>query len=158
MSAEAFKLLAGADLNVVFYKGSAPAIQDLIAGQVPTAFDTVTIAAPHVKSGKARALAVTSAKRSKVLPDVPTMQEAGVPNFDVTSWQALYAPAGTAPAVVSRMNAEIEKIIANPDIAAKMEGLGLEHTPNTPAQFADFNRSELAKWAKVVKDGNIKVE
>lgn len=158
MSAEAFKLLAGADLNVVFYKGSAPAIQDLIAGQVPTAFDTVTVAAPHVKSGKARALAVTSAKRSKVLPDVPTMQEAGVPNFDVASWQALYAPAGTPPAVVSRMNSEIEKIIANPEVAAKMEGLGLEHTPNTSAQFADFNRAELAKWAKIVKDGNIKVE
>lgn len=158
MSAEAFKLLAGADLNVVFYKGSAPAIQDLIAGQVPTAFDTVTVAAPHVKSGKARALAVTSAKRSKVLPDVPTMQEAGVQNFDVASWQALYAPAGTPPAIVSRMNAEIEKIIANPEVAAKMEGLGLEHTLNTPAQFADFNRSELGKWAKIVKDGNIKVE
>jgi len=125
---------------------------------VPTAFDTVTVAAPHIKSSKARALAVTSAKRSKVLPDVPTMQEAGVPNFDVASWQALYAPAGTPPAVVSRMNAEIEKIMANPEVAAKMEGLGLEYTANTPAQFADFNRSELAKWAKIVKDGNIKVE
>src|SRR4030095_4565851 len=158
MSAEAFKLLAGADLNVVFYKGSAPAIQDLIAGQVPTAFDTVTVAAPHVKSGKARALAVTSAKRSKALPDVPTMQEAGVPNFDVASWQALYAPAGTPPAVVSRMNGEIEKIVATPEVVAKMEGLGLEHTPNTPAQFAEFNRNELTKWAKIVKDGNIKVE
>jgi tripartite-type tricarboxylate transporter receptor subunit TctC len=158
MSAEAFKLLAGADLNVVFYKGSAPAIQDLIAGQVPTAFDTVTVALPHIKSGKARALAVTSAKRSKALPDVPTMQEAGVPNFDVASWQALYAPAGTPPAVVNRMNAEIGKIVAMPEVAAKMEALGLEHTANTPAQFGDFNRDELAKWAKVVKDGNIKVE
>jgi len=158
MSAEAFKLLAGADLNVIFYKGSAPAIQDLISGQVPTAFDTVTVAAPHIKSGKARALAVTSAKRSKVLPEVPTMQEAGVANFDVASWQALYAPAGTAAAIINRMNAEIEKIVAVPEVAAKMESLGLEHTPNTPAQFADFNRSELVKWAKIVKDGNIKVD
>ena len=158
MSAEAFKLLAGADLNVIFYKGSAPAMQDLISGQVATAFDTVTIAAPHIKSGKARALAVTSARRTRVLPDVPTMQEAGVANFDVASWQALFAPAGTPPAIVNRVNAEIEKIIAMPDVAAKMENLGLEHTPNTPAQFAEFNRSELAKWAKIVKDGNIKVE
>lgn len=158
MSAEVFKLLAGADLNVIFYKGSAPAMQDLIGGQVPTAFDTVTVAAPYVKGGKARALAVTSAKRTRVLPDVPTMQEAGVANFDVASWQALYAPAGTPPAIVSRMNAEIEKIIASPDVAAKMDGLGLEHTANTPAQFTEYNRNELAKWAKVVKDGNIKVD
>jgi tripartite-type tricarboxylate transporter receptor subunit TctC len=158
MSAEAFKLLTGAKLNVINYKGSAPAIQDLIGGHVPTAFDTVTVAAPHIKGGKIRALAVTSAKRTKVLPDVPTMQEAGVANFDVASWQALYAPAGTPPAIVNRMNAEIEKIIATPDVATKMDSLGLEHSPNTPAQFAEFNRSELAKWAKIVKDGNIKVE
>jgi tripartite-type tricarboxylate transporter receptor subunit TctC len=158
MSAEAFKLLTGANLNVINYKGSAPAIQDLIGGHVPTAFDTVTVAAPHIKGGKIRALAVTSAKRTKVLPDVPTMQEAGVANFDVASWQALYAPAGTPPAIVNRMNAEIEKIIATPDVAAKMDGLGLEHSPNTPPQFAEFNRNELAKWAKIVKDGNIKVE
>jgi tripartite-type tricarboxylate transporter receptor subunit TctC len=158
MSAEAFKLQAGADLNVIFYKGSAPAMQDLIGGQIPTAFDTVTVAGPHIKSGKIRALAVTSAKRTKTLPDVPTMQEAGVANYDVASWQALFAPAGTPAAVVTRMNAEIEKIIAVPEVAAKMESLGLEHTPNTPAQFAEFNRNELAKWAKIVKDGNIKIE
>jgi tripartite-type tricarboxylate transporter receptor subunit TctC len=158
MSAEAFKLQAGADLNVIFYKGSAPAMQDLIGGQIPTAFDTVTVAGPHIKSGKIRALAVTSAKRTKTLPDVPTMQEAGVAGYDVASWQALFAPAGTPAAIVNRMNAEIEKIIALPDVAAKMESLGLEHTPNTAVQFADFTRSEQAKWAKIVKDGNIKVE
>jgi tripartite-type tricarboxylate transporter receptor subunit TctC len=158
MSAEAFKLQAGADLNVIFYKGSAPAMQDLIGGQIPTAFDTVTVAGPHIKSGKIRALAVTSAKRTKTLPDVPTMQEAGVANYDVASWQALFAPAGTPAAAVTRMNAEIEKIIAMPEVAAKMESLGLEHTPNTPAQFAEFNRNELAKWAKIVKEGNIKIE
>jgi tripartite-type tricarboxylate transporter receptor subunit TctC len=158
MSAEAFKLLAGANLNVINYKGSAPAIQDLIGGQVPAAFDTVTVAAPHIKGGKARALAVTSAKRTKVLPDTPTMQEAGVANFDVASWQALYAPAGTPAAIVSRMNAEVERIIASPEVAAKMDSLGLEHTPNTPAQFTEFGRNEIAKWAKIVKDGNIKVQ
>ena len=158
MSAEVFKLLAGADLNVIFYKGSAPAMQDLVGGQVPTAFDTVTVAAPFIKSGKARPLAVTSGKRTRVLPDVPTMQEAGVAGFDVASWQALYAPAGTPAAIVERMNAEIGKIIASPDVGAKMDGLGLEHTANTPAQFAEFNRNELAKWAKVVRDGKIKIE
>ena len=158
MSGETFKLLTGTDMVFVSYKGSAPAIQDLIGGQVPVSFETVTVAAPHVKSGKARALAVTSAKRTKVLPDTPTMQEAGIAGFDVASWQALYAPAGTPPAIVNRMNAEIEKILATPDVAAKVDMLGLEHSPNSPAQFAEFNRAELAKWAKIVKDGNIRLQ
>ena len=158
MSGETFKLLAGAELTHVPYKGSAPAIQDVIGGQIPMSFETATVALPHIQSGKVRALAVTSAKRSRVLPDVPTLQEAGVPGFDVASWQALYAPAGTAPAIVQRMNAEVEKIIAIPEVKAKMEGLGLEHQPNTPAQFTDFGNAELAKWAKIVKDGNVKPE
>jgi tripartite-type tricarboxylate transporter receptor subunit TctC len=158
MSGETFKLLAHAELTHVPYKGSAPAIQDVIGGQVPVSFETVTVALPHIQSGKVRALAVTSAKRSPALPNTPTLQEAGVAGFDVSSWQALYAPAGTPAAIVERLNAEVEKIIAQPDVKAKMEGLGLEHSPNTPAQFASFGRSELAKWAKVVKDGNVKPE
>jgi tripartite-type tricarboxylate transporter receptor subunit TctC len=158
MSGETFKLLTGTEMTFISYKGSAPAIQDLIGGQVPVSFETVTVAAPHIKSGKARALAVTSAKRTRVLPDTPTMQEAGVPNFDVASWQALYAPAGTPPAIVSRMNAEVEKILATPDVAVKLDNLGLEHALNTPAQFAEFNRAELVKWARIVKDGKIALQ
>jgi tripartite-type tricarboxylate transporter receptor subunit TctC len=158
MSGETFKLLTGTEMTFISYKGSAPAIQDLIGGQVPVSFETVTVAAPHIKSGKARALAVTSAKRTRVLPDTPTMQEAGVPNFDVASWQALYAPAGTPPAIVSRMNAEVEKILATPEVAVKLDNLGLEHAPNTPAQFAEFNRAELVKWAKIVKDSKITLQ
>lgn len=157
MSGETFKVLTGVSMTFISYKGSAPAIQDLIGGQVPVSFETVTVALPHVKAGKARALAVTSAKRTRVLPDTPTMQEAGVPGFDVASWQALYAPAGTPPAIVARMNAEIEKILALPDVAARMDGLGLEHSANTPAQFAEFGRAELAKWARIARDGNIKL-
>ena len=158
MSGETFKLLAGADLTHVPYKGSAPAIQDVIGGQVPASFETVTVALPHIQSGKVRALAVTSAKRSPALPDTPTLQEAGVPNFDVSSWQALYVPAGTPPAIVQRLNAEVEKILALPDIKTRLTTLGLEHSPNTPVQFASFGRAELAKWTKVVKDGNVKPE
>lgn len=158
MSGEMFKLLAGAPLTHVPYKGSAPAVQDVIGGQIPMSFETATVALPHVQSGKVRALAVTSAKRSKVLPDVPTLQEAGIAGFDVASWQAIYAPAGTPPAVVQRMNAEIEKILATAEVKAKMEGLGLDHSANTPEQFSAFGRSELAKWQKVVKDGNVKPE
>jgi tripartite-type tricarboxylate transporter receptor subunit TctC len=157
MSGEAFRLLAGVELTHVPYKGSAPAIQDVIGGQIPMSFETVTVALPHIQGGKVRALAVTSAKRSKVLPDTPTLQEAGVAGFDVSSWQALYAPAGTPAAIVKRLNAEIEKIIAQPEMKAKMDGLGLDHSPNTPEQFAAFGQSELVKWAKIVKDGNVKL-
>jgi tripartite-type tricarboxylate transporter receptor subunit TctC len=158
MSGEMFKLLAGAPLTHVPYKGSAPAVQDVIGGQIPMSFETATVALPHVQSGKVRALAVTSAKRSKVLPDVPTLQEAGIAGFDVASWQAIYAPAGTPAAVVQRLNAEIEKILATAEVKTKMDGLGLDHTANTPEQFASFGRNELAKWQKVVKDGNVKPE
>ena len=158
MSGEMFKLLAGAPLTHVPYKGSAPAVQDVIGGQIPMSFETATVALPHVQSGKVRALAVTSAKRSKVLPDVPTLQQAGIAGFDVSSWQAMYAPAGTPAPVVQRMNAEIEKILATAEVKAKLDGLGLDHAANTPEQFAAFGRSELAKWQKVVKDGNVKPE
>jgi tripartite-type tricarboxylate transporter receptor subunit TctC len=158
MSGELFKLLAGAELTHIPYKGSAPAIQDVIGGQVPMSFETVTVALPHIQSGKVRALAVTSAKRSPALPDTPTLQEAGIAGFDVASWQAIYAPAGTPPAIVQRLNAEIEKIVAMPDVKAKFETLGLQHSPNTPAEFAAFNKAEVAKWTKVVKDGNVKPE
>ena len=158
MSGEMFKQLTGAALTHVPYKGSAPAVQDVIGGQIPMSFETATVALPHVQAGKVRALAVTSAKRSKVLPEVPTLQEAGVTGFDVASWQAFYAPAGTPAAVVQRMNAEIAKIFATPEMKTKLDGLGLDHTPNTPEQFATFGRNELAKWQKVVKDGNLKPE
>lgn len=155
MSGETFKLLTGARIVHVPYRGSAPAIQDLIGGQIPMSFETVTVALPHVQGGKVRALAVTSAKRSPVMPEVPTLQEAGVPGFDVSSWQAIYAPAGTPAAIVQRMNAEIARIVATPDMRSRMEGLGLQYSPNTPEQFAEFGRQELAKWVKIVKDGNV---
>ena len=155
LSGETFRLLAGVDITHVPYKGSAPAIQDVMGGQVPLSFETVTVAAPHIASGKVRALAVTSAKRSRVLPNVPTLQEAGVPGFDVQSWQAFYAPAKTPAAIVQRLNAEFEKIVAQPEVKARLDGLGVEHSALSPAQFADFNRAELARWQKVVKEGKV---
>jgi tripartite-type tricarboxylate transporter receptor subunit TctC len=137
------------------YKGSAPAVQDVIGGQIPMSFETATVALPHIRSGKVRALAVTSAQRTKVLPDTPTLAEAGVPGFDVTSWQAFYAPAGTPAAIVKRLNGELAAIIGTPDMKAKMEGLGLEYMPNTPEQFAQFGQAELAKWARIVKEAKV---
>ncbi|MBT9457334.1 MAG: tripartite tricarboxylate transporter substrate binding protein [Burkholderiaceae bacterium] len=158
MSGELFKLLAGADLAHVPYKGSAPAIQDLIGNQIPSSFETVTVALPHIQAGKVRALAVTSAQRSAALPNVPTMQEAGVPGFDVSSWQAMYAPAGTPVAIVTRLNSEIEKILAMPEVKARLDTLGLVHNPLTPAQFADFNRQEIAKWTRVAREGKVQLD
>jgi tripartite-type tricarboxylate transporter receptor subunit TctC len=158
MSGELFKLLAGADLSHIPYKGSAPAIQDVIAHQIPSSFETVTVALPHIQAGKVRALAVTSAQRSAALPNVPTMQEAGVPGFDVASWQALYAPAGTPAPIVARLNKEVEAILAQPDVKAKLDGLGLVHSPNTPAQFADYNKQEFAKWTRVAREGKVTLD
>ncbi|MBB3294322.1 tripartite-type tricarboxylate transporter receptor subunit TctC [Mitsuaria sp. BK045] len=156
LSGEVFRLMTGADLTHVPYKGSAPAIQDVMGGQVPMSFETVTVALPQIKAGKVKAVAVTSAKRSAQLPDVPTLAESGVPGFDVSSWQALYLPAGTPPAIVAKLNAEVQKIVAQPEVKAKMESLGLEYAPNTPAQFTEFQKAEQARWAKVIKDGNVK--
>lgn len=158
LSGELFKLLAGADLTHVPYRGSAPAIQDVMGHQVPCSFETVTVALPHIQSGKVRALAVTSAQRSAALPEVPTLHEAGVNGFDVASWQAVYAPAGTPPAIVTRLNQEIEKILALPDVKARLDTLGLAHSPNTPAQFADYNRLDLAKWQRVAREGQVKLD
>ena len=155
LSGETFKLLAGVDMTHVPYKGSAPAIQDVMGGQVPMSFETVTVAAPHIATGKVHALAVTSARRSPALPNVPTLQEAGVPGFDVQSWQAFYVPAKTPTAIVQRLNAELEKIVAQPEVKARLDSLGVVHAANTPAQFADFNKAELAKWQKVVKEGKV---
>ena len=156
LSGEVFRLMTGADLTHVPYKGSAPAIQDVMGGQVPMSFETVTVALPQIKAGKVKAVAVTSAKRSAQLPDVPTLAESGVPGFDVSSWQALYLPAGTPPAIVAKLNAEVQKIVAQPEVKAKMESLGLEYAPNSPAQFTEFQKAEQARWAKVIKDGNDK--
>ncbi|KRC80657.1 MFS transporter [Achromobacter sp. Root83] len=158
LSGEVFKQLTGAHLTHVPYRGSAPAIQDLIGGQIPSSFETALVALPYVQSGKVRALAVTSAKRTAVLPDVPTMQEAGVSGFDVSSWQAIYVPANTPPAVVDKLNKAIAGIVAKPEVSAKMQGLGLAYTPNSPAEFASFQAGEQAKWAKIVADGKLKTQ
>ena len=158
MSGEMFKLMTGGALSHIPYRGSAPAIQAVLGGEVPMSFETATVALPQIKAGKVHALAVTSAKRSPVLPDVPTMQEAGVAGFDVSSWQAVYAPAGTPAPVVQRLNTELEKILAQPEVKEKLEALGLEHSPNNSKQFAAFNKAEITKWIKVVKEGDVKPE
>ena len=157
LSGEKFKLDAGIDLIHVPYKGSGPAMQDLIAGQIPLSFETALVALPQISAGKVRALAVTTAKRSKVAPEVPTMAESGLKGFDVASWQAIFAPANTPAAIVKRMNDELTKIVAQTEVAARLYTMGVENVPMTPAQMVEFQKAELVKWAKIVKEGNVKV-
>ncbi len=158
LSGELYKLSAGLDLVHVPYKGSAPAIQDVIGGQVPMMFDTSVVAGPFIESGKVRALAVTSAKRTSQLPNVPTMAESGVAGYDLQSWQAIFAPAGVPAPILSRLQTEVAKILKSPEIVERLGKLGMEASTMTPEQFAAFQAAEIAKWAKVIKAGNIKID
>ena len=153
-----FKSLAGVDVVHVPYKGSGPAIQDVMGGQVDAMFDTTVVAAPQIKGGKVRALGVTSAKRVKGWDTIPTIAESGVPGYEIVSWQGIFAPAGTPPEIVKRLNTEIVKILNMPDVRERMEALGVDPVANTPEEFAAFQKAEIAKWAKVIKEGNVKVE
>jgi len=156
LSGELFKAMAGLDMVHIPYKGSAPAIQDVMAGQVPMMFDTTVVAAPHIKSGSVRALAVTSTKRVKGMETIPPLSEAGVPGYQIVSWQGIFAPAGTPKDIVVRLNAELVKIIAMPDIRERLDSLGVDPVANTSEEFSAFQKAEIAKWAKVIKDANIK--
>jgi tripartite-type tricarboxylate transporter receptor subunit TctC len=129
-----------------------------MGGQVAMMFDTTVVAAPQIKAGKVRALAVTSAKPVKGFDGIPTMGEAGLPGYVITSWQGIFAPAKTPPAIVARLNAEITKILAMPDVHERLEQLGIDPVGNTPEQFAAFQQAEIAKWAKVVKEGGVKID
>jgi tripartite-type tricarboxylate transporter receptor subunit TctC len=155
LSGELFKAMAGLDMVHVPYKGSAPAIQDVMGGQVPMMFDTTVVAAPHVKSGNVRALAVTSAKRVKGMEAIPPLAEAGVPGYQLVSWQGIFVPAGTPKDIVTRLNAELVKIIGMADVRERLDSLGVDPVANTPEEFSAFQKAELAKWAKVVKDAKI---
>jgi tripartite-type tricarboxylate transporter receptor subunit TctC len=158
LSAELYKYMAGVDMVHIPYKGSGPAIQDVIGGQVPMMFDTSVVAGPHIESGRLRALAVTSSKRATAFPNVPTMAESGVPGYDVVSWQAIFAPAGTPRPIVDRLHAEIAKILQDPEVRDRLAKLGLDPSGMTPAELTAFQKAEIEKWAKVVKAANIKID
>lgn len=156
MSGELLQKLAGAKLtHVPNVRGSV--ITDVIAGHIPMTFDGPSLL-PHVLGGRLRPLAVTSKKRLPQLPDVPTMEEAGVKGFEVTSWQALYVPAGTPMAVVDRLQQEVAAVLAMPDVIVRFQQMGLMASGMLPAEFAAFQKAEIAKWSAVVKDSGIKLE
>lgn len=158
LSGELFKSLAGVDLLHVPYKGTQLAIPDVISGQVALIFDNIASALPHVRSGKVRALAVTSAKRSSLLPDLPTMIEAGVPGYVSDTYFGVFAPTGTSREIVARLNQELNRVIRQPDLRERFANQGIEPVGGTPEQFAQVIRSETAKWGKVIRDANVKVE
>src|SRR4051794_34603264 len=158
LSLELLKAKAGIDITHVPYKGSGPAIQDVMAGQVDMMFDTTVVAGPHIESGKLRALAVSSAKRVPSLPNVPTVAESGVPGYEVVSWQAIFAPAGTPKPIVDRLHNEIAKILREPEIQERLAKLGMQGADLSTEQIAAFQKAEVAKWAAVIKSANIKLE
>lgn len=158
LSGELFKTMANVDMQHVPYKGSAPAMTDLLGNQIAIMFDNMPSAIQHVRSGKLRALAVTTAKRSPELPDVPTIAEAGLPGYEATSWFGLFAPAATPPAVVSKLNTAIVKVLANPEIKKKINEQGAEVYSETPEQFAVFIQKESVKWSKVVRDSGASMD
>lgn len=158
LSGEMFKMIANLNMLHVPYRGSAPAINDLLGGQVQSMFDNTPSALPHVRSGKLRAIAITSAQRSALLPDVPTVAESGFPGFDVQSWFGLSAPAGTPKAVVERLNTELGKVLASPDVRERLVNLAATPSHGTPEQFRSFNAAEVKRWQEVVKLSGAKAE
>jgi tripartite-type tricarboxylate transporter receptor subunit TctC len=158
IAGELFKLRTGVDIVHVPYKGGGPAVIDTIGGQVQLLFVTMPAAWQHVKAGKLKALAVTSAARTVTAPDVPTMMEAGVPDYVVDSWYGAFAPAKTSPAAVAKLNAAFAKVLANPQVKERLLAQGAEAAPSTPAEFDRRVKEELAKWEQVIKSASIKPE
>ena len=158
LSAELFNAMAGVKMAHVPYKGSAPALTDVMGGQADLMFDTMLSSMPHVKAGKLKALAVTSGQRSPSAPDIPTVAESGLPGYEAIAWNGLLAPAGTPPEVVNRLNAELKKVLENPEVRQRFEAQGFSATWNTPAAYASFLQAEVDKWDKVVKTSGAKID
>jgi tripartite-type tricarboxylate transporter receptor subunit TctC len=155
LSAEYFRSAAGVDMVHVPYKGSPPAVTDLLGGQISLMFETGPLTVPHVKTGKLRALAVASAQRSTALPDLLTIAESGYPGFEAVGWAGLLAPAGTPREIVTRVNAEMVRILASAELKERFVAMGAELVSSTPEEFDAYIRSETAKWGKVIKDVGI---
>jgi tripartite-type tricarboxylate transporter receptor subunit TctC len=155
LGTELFCTMAGVKMVHVPYKGGAPAMMDLLAGSVQLVFSSAPTAVPQVKAGKIRALAVTTAKRSVVLPDLPTVAEAGLPGFEADNWYGIVTTMKTPAPIINRLNAEIVKALHSPDVVQLLLAQGLEVKTSTPQEFGSYMRSEYDKWAKVVKDAGI---
>ncbi|HET7728737.1 MAG TPA: tripartite tricarboxylate transporter substrate binding protein [Usitatibacter sp.] len=158
LSAELFKSVAGVDMLHVPYKGTGQAVTDLLAGQIDLMFAPAQTVMPHVQAGKLRAYGVTSARRSPTLPDMPSLVEGGLAGYEAIGWFGLLAPVATPPAVVAKLSADANKVLAEPEVRQKMLTLGAEPSGNTPEQFARFIRDDMAKWSKLMAERGIKPE
>lgn len=158
MALELLASQSGVKFTHAPYKGSGPAVQDVIGGQLDMMFDTSLVVGPHIQSGKLRAIAVTGGQRVPGFPNVPTIAESGQKGFDMVSWQALFVPANTPQPIVDRLHAEVLKVLAQPDVQARFKGFGMEPSNMTPTQLAAYQKVEVEKWAKVIKAANIKAE
>jgi tripartite-type tricarboxylate transporter receptor subunit TctC len=158
LALEMFKLQAGVDALHVPYKGSGPLLTDLMGGQIQYSFETMTAATPHVKNGKVNAIAQTRAHRAKGHPTVPTMQEQGFPGFEATTWYGLVGPGKLPTPIADKVNRDVNIVLAQPDVQEKMDTYGAEDGGGTREKFRQFIATELVKWAKVVKDGKVKID
>ena len=158
LSGELFKTMAGVDMTHVPYKGSAPALTDLMGGQVQLMFDNLANSTPQLKAGKLKALAVTTAKRSALAPELPTLAETGLPGFDIYTWWGFMAPAGTPKEIVAKWNAEVTRILSTPEMKAFFAQQGAEPAPTSPEQFSALIQSEIPKYARIIKASGAKVD
>jgi len=158
LAGELFKVDTGTDMVHIPFKGGAPALQALLAGDTQLMFDNLANSMQQVKAGKLKALAVTTEKRSALVPDLPTMAESGVPGFDISTWFGIMAPAGTPPDVIAKWNTDLVKVLNSPDMRERMTAQGAEAAPDTPAEFSAFIARELAKYARIVKASGAKVD
>lgn len=158
LAGELFKSMSGVEIVHVPYKGATPAEVGLMGGQVSLMFSSILSAMPHSKAGKMKALAVTSTKRSSVMPELPTVDETGLPGYDVNPWYGLFAPAGTPKDIVDKISREVVRTVQMPDVKKRFASLGADAAGNTPEQFASFIDAEIAKWDKVVKESGTKID
>jgi tripartite-type tricarboxylate transporter receptor subunit TctC len=158
LAGELFKMMSGIDIVHVPYKGSAPAMADLLGGNVQMTLDPLPSSIGNIRAGKLRALAVTTSNRAPLLKDVPTLSESGLPGYDMQGWSGLLVPAGTPPKIINRLHGEIVKALAMPDVKSRFSGMGFETVGNTPAEFQKFIRREVDKWGKIVKTLNISAD
>ncbi len=158
LSGELFKRLTGIEMTHVPYRGSAPALQDVIAGRLDLIFDNVTPALPQIKGGNARGLAVTTAKRVPAVPELPTIAEAGVPGFDVSSWFAFFVPAKTPAPIIEKMHKDVVAALAHPSVKERLEPLGAALVGSTPGELGAFLKSEMDKWGPLIREAKIKID
>ena len=158
LSGELFKSMAGVDMVHIPYKGAGPALTDLLGGHVPIMFDNLPSSTGYIKDGRLRGLAVTTAERSPSMPDLPTIAESGLPGYETYTWNALFAPAGTPPAVIERLNAAAVAAVADPEVQAKLQGFGATVVGSSPAELATHVQDELAKWAPVITASGTQID